>query len=169
MDERFADLPGWPGYRVSSLGRLYGRRGRQLAGYRDKDGYHCVAVGPRGRSTAIKVHRAVAAAFVGPIPEGMQVNHKNGVKDDNRVENLEIVTPAENTRHGFAALGRIGKNTNPTKGTAHHNSSLTEDSVREIRRLYAAGCTQVELAQKFQTAQTNISRIVRRTAWAHVL
>jgi hypothetical protein len=47
----------------------------------------------------ISVHRLVVEAFIGSIPKGMHVNHKNGVKNDNRLQNLEIVTPAENVRH----------------------------------------------------------------------
>jgi predicted XRE-type DNA-binding protein len=168
-DERFADVFGWPGYRVSTLGRLFGKHGRQHAGYYDKDGYHCVLVKDHGKRAGLKVHRLVAGAFIGPIPEGMQVNHINGVKDDNRVENLEIVTPSANTKHGFDVLGRVGKNTNPSKGEQHHNASMTAAVVQEIRRLYAAGGhTQKELAALFGTGQNHISRLVRRESWAHL-
>lgn len=168
MIERWAEVAGWPGYRISTSGTLLGKRGGPLAGFQDKNGYRCAYLGPRLRGASIKVHRLVAAAFIGPIPEGMQVNHINGVKSDNRLENLEIVTPAENIRHSFQKLGRVGANTNPAKGVSHHNARLTADEVKDIRRLYAAGIKQVTLAERFNTPQTNVSSIVRRKAWAHV-
>lgn len=162
------DLPGWPGYFVTSAGEIYGPRGKPLRGYKDRYGYHCVSLGPRGKAVGVKVHRAVMSGFLGGIPEGMHVNHRNGNKLDNRIENLEVNTPAENVRHTYSTLGRKGTNTNPVKGSGHHNSILTEDDARKIRKLYREGWTQVDLASRFKTRQTNISMIVRRTAWAHV-
>lgn len=51
------------------------------------------------------VHRLVATAFIGTIPKGKEVNHKNGNKQDNRVDNLEVVTHKENMNHAVAVLG----------------------------------------------------------------
>jgi len=163
------DVEGWPGYRVSSAGDVSGPRRAKLAGYRDKNGYPCVGLYAGGqRQSNVKVHRLVAAAFIGPIPDGMQVNHINGVRHDNRVANLEIVTCAENVRHSFQVLGRKGVNTRPLFGSGHHHASLTEAEVKMIRFLYSKGARQVDLAACFRTPQTNISRIIRREAWRHV-
>ena len=145
-----------------------GPKGKPLKGYIDRYGYHCVTLWNRCTMKSDSVHRLTAGAFLGPIPKGMQVNHKNGIRTDNRLANLEIVTPSDNVRHSFRVLNRIGKNTNPSKGEAHHHSSLTADKVREIRKLYSDGWTQVRLAARFETQQTNISMIVRRRAWRHV-
>lgn len=70
-------------------------KGYRITGYRDENGK------VRDRT----IHRIVAEAFIGPIPEGMVVNHKNGNILDNRVENLEIVTPLENSQHAIEVLG----------------------------------------------------------------
>src|SRR5574343_443937 len=100
MSEVWRVCASFPNYEVSDLGRV--RRctpgvnthvGRIIVGYHDFNGYRCVLLQREaGRSTQ-KVHRLVVEAFVGPIPDGMQVNHKNGIKDDNRACNLEIATP----------------------------------------------------------------------------
>jgi len=168
MMERWAELNGWPGYWISNGGTLRGPRGFPLATVGDKNGYRTVYIGNKKRGALIKLHRAVVAAFIGPVPPGMHVNHKNGVKDDNRVENLEIVTPRENVLHGFRVLGRKGCNTKPNRGSAHHNARLTEDDVRELKRLRGQGFTQVRLAARFGISQTNVSRILRGEAWPHV-
>jgi hypothetical protein len=47
------------------------------------------------------VHRIVAAAFIGPCPDGLEINHKNGIKLDNRAENLEYTTRSANMKHAY--------------------------------------------------------------------
>jgi hypothetical protein len=172
--ELWLSISDFPNYEVSSLGRV--RRTNNSARWKagmilgdrpDKDGYARVVLYASRATKSLRVHRLVAEAFIGQIPEGMQVNHKNGAKDDNKLENLEIVTPSENTRHGFRALGRKPV-INPMQGTSHGNSKLTEDAVRQIRLLYSQGSTQEKIAKQFGTDQTNISKIIRRTAWSHV-
>lgn len=61
--------------------------------------YYFVTLRRNGRSHSPVVHRLVAAAFIGPCPDGHEVNHKDGTKRNNRVENLEYVTRSQNTKH----------------------------------------------------------------------
>lgn len=68
------------------------------------------------------VHRLVAMAFIGEIPQGMEINHKNGIKTDNRVENLEIVTHVENMHHARDVLGFDFGTLRNRKGKKHHLS-----------------------------------------------
>ena len=74
---------------------------RELKAFPDKDGYLKFGVRKNGKRVFIGAHRLVAMAFI-PNPEGKsQVNHKNGVKWDNRVNNLEWVTSSENRLHAY--------------------------------------------------------------------
>lgn len=171
MEETWKPFPLDDRFLISDAGRVQGPR-VVLKLQHDKDGYSYFIAwrGTRAARTykLHKMHRVVVQTFVGDIPEGMHVNHINGVKDDNRLDNLEVITPRANTVHSFVALGRKGANTNPVKGERHHNSRLTSEQVIEMRRLHASGAAQKTLAAQFDTPQTNVSRIIRREAWAHV-
>lgn len=119
--EDWKDIRGWEGeYQVSSIGRVkriehvihYSNGVDRVVGERilhpsmDRDGYMFIGLNRNQFKTGYRVHRLVAIAFIGDVPENMQINHKNGIKNDNRVENLEICTPSENTLHAFRVLGR---------------------------------------------------------------
>src|SRR5437867_710956 len=92
------------GYEISNLGRI--RRIRYLRPWRMRNGYLHIPLVRSGVQTHRYVHRLVAEAFIDPIADKMEVNHINGVRDDNRVENLEIVTKSRNMIHAFRVLGR---------------------------------------------------------------
>lgn len=171
MGKQWADVPGWPGYTASTDGEIMGCRiKRPLKFATDKHGYLHVYLGNRGAGKNVFVHRVVLSAFRGPIPEGKQVNHKNGIKTDNRLENLEAVTASENVLHAYANLNHQGgHHKNHSRGLKHPNSKLTEDKVREIRQLYADGLTQVHIAAKYEILQCHVSALIRRTSWAHVV
>jgi hypothetical protein len=108
--------------RSIKTGRIYKTRIDQ------RTGYPTGAMFRNGLRKDAFLHSVVAAAFIGPRPEGFVVNHKNGVKSDNRVENLEYVTPSQNTRHAHAT-GLM----NPQPGSR----KLTDEQVVEIRRILA--------------------------------
>lgn len=101
-------------------------------------------------------HRLVWHYFFGPIPDGMCINHKNGIKDDNRPGNLEIVTYSENIKHAHR-LGCIDQS-----GERNPNAKLSNAEVQEIRVLYSTGqYYQTDLAKKFGVSFQTISKIVR--------
>ena len=100
--EKWQVLEKFPDYQVSTLGRVFSmKRDKILKPYKSR-GYCLVDLGTRKiKRCAVYVHRLVAETFI-PNPENKEeVNHKNSRRDDNRVENLEWVTPKENVRHSY--------------------------------------------------------------------
>ena len=96
--ERWKAIEGYEGlYEVSDMGNVKSlRKGRNLKPCNNGNGYMVINLRLNGKSKTTFVHRLVCGAFHGKHVEGLFVNHKNGVRDDNRVSNLEWVTQQEN-------------------------------------------------------------------------
>lgn len=117
-EETWVPAPGLDGfYEVSDQGNIRRCRAGKNAKIRvnrkfskSPNGYLSVQVHLDKRVVTVRVHRTVARAFLGEPPPGKyQVNHKNGVKTDNRAENLEWVSQSENMRHAQQVLGWRGR------------------------------------------------------------
>jgi len=153
-------------YDVSILGVRRIATGRILKPCLDSYGYPHVHLYLRGERTSHPISYLVADAFLPPKgPTDQVLRHLNDIKTDNRPENLAWGTYSDNmadsVRNGIAFVAT---------GAAHWNAKLTEDQVREIRRLYATeNFTQQELALKFGVSRRMVSDIVRRKTWKHVL
>lgn len=171
--EQWKPVVGYEGYyEVSSWGRV--RRisggvpgataGRIATPTIGNHGYYVINLTVEGKRVQYLVHRLVAEAFIPRTnPHRIFVNHIDSCRTNNHVNNLEWSTPGENIRHSW----ETGSNT--YYGTRHHMAKLNDDSVREIRRLYASGAIdQYCLAIIFDTDQSEISRIVNRKTWKHV-
>lgn len=135
-------------------------------GYVSKQGYVVIDGTWAGKGRTLQAHRLVWEAVHGPIPEGLQINHLNGIKADNRIANLELVTPKENARHAFATGLRHG-----LKGEAHPSAKLTEENVREIRALYRRSSQthgSIALARRFGVCSRTIRNVVKGDTWSEV-
>jgi hypothetical protein len=108
------------------------------------------------------VHRVVWEYVHGPIP-GLDINHLNGVKTDNRIVNLEAVTRAENNRHAVVTGLTV-----PARGERAGMTKLTEDQVREIYRRAWAGESQRSLGAAYSVSGNAVANIKHRVTWAHV-
>jgi hypothetical protein len=96
-------IPGFENYCISSSGDVLNLKRDQIKKpMPDKKGYLkiCLVNGSKGRTT--RIHRLVAAAFIPNFSQDLQVNHINCIKSDNRIENLEMVTQSQNTKHAWS-------------------------------------------------------------------
>ena len=161
-------------YDVSSLGRVRRNQnastksttfpGRILTSSADSStGYHRVTLHSKGRKQREQVHRLVARAFIEGFEPGRHVNHKNGIKTDNRVENLEWCSARENVLHAW----RMGLNT-PNRGEQSGRSTLKDQDVRIISFLLSRGVQAAILAEAFGVTGANISSIKRGQSWTHI-
>ena len=105
-EEIWKDIPNYEGYQISNLGRVkslkrtYRIKEKILKTAIIRNGYYIVSLCKNSKVRHYYVHRLVWEAFNGQIPENMQVNHINEIKTDNRLENLNLMTPKENTNWG---------------------------------------------------------------------
>jgi hypothetical protein len=184
MNEVWKPIAGYEGlYEISSIGRVksLGRTitdrghnyrvdrvrvisGRILRQTRQSVGYLCVRLCSSDTTiTTVLVHRLVAKAFLVSSIERNEVNHINGDKKDNRVCNLEWCTHAENQRHAFST-GLVSHQCGSQKGSA----KLNEAKVADIKRMIAAGMTNVDIAKLYGVSTAPISYIRTGKAWTHV-
>lgn len=115
------------------------------------------------------VHRLVALAWLGEPDVGReQVNHKNGDKRDNRIENLEWASQSENVKHAIASgLLRAPKPT-PLPGESNPMAKLTEEDVRAIRLMSANGHSQSAIGKVFEVSQVAVGKVLLGKTWGHV-
>ena len=146
---------------VDSNGRIWRvrRRGRGCPLCRAENntgGYLQVRRMVNGFRIHALAHRVVWTHFFGPIPRGLVINHENGIKDDNRPENLKVVTHSENCSHAHRTRLR------DQRGEGNPAHKLTDSEVVKIRLAYAqGGMIQQNLADMFGVSHKTISKIVR--------
>ncbi len=172
--EIWKDVDGYEEfYQVSNLGRIRSLdrmvqepkktrlvKGRILKQGKNGAGYlYLSAQDGINKPKNLLSHRLVAQHFI-PNPENKRtVNHKNGIKTDNRVENLEWNTYSENLKHAFK-LGLSCKT-----GEKSGFSKLTEKQVLEIRSTKG---TNKSIAEKYGLNESSISYIKNRKTWKHI-
>lgn len=117
-----------------------------------------------GRRAQVGAHRIVYRHFNGPIPAGLTVNHKNGKKDDNTPDNLELATYSEQQIHALRVL-KVGR----TNQNGHKNAmaKLNAEQVAEIKRRRSLGEKLASIAADFSVTYQAISKIARGDRWAN--
>lgn len=149
------------GYKVDpDAGVVFGIRGRPV-GSKDTCGYLQIDGRTRGLGI-LSAHQMIWQAVHGPIPPGLDVNHKNGIKTDNRIVNLELLTRSENVRHAY----RHGLKSN--RGERHPSHRLTESNVRAIRAMHRNGAATKDIATRFGVHRRTVSDVLLGNTWSHV-
>jgi len=178
MSEVWKPIPGYEDcYAVSDRGRVKRtahvgywakRPPKPLAPRPKRDGYVTFHLCKDGIRKDRNAHRLVWEAFNGAVPAGMEINHLNGNKGDNRLTNLEVCSRSHNLQHSFRVLKRPPPN-NPNYGSKNGAAKLTEADIPRIIALYQTGTYhQRHLAEMYGVSQRMISLIVRREKWQHV-
>lgn len=163
--EVWKDVVGYDGkYQVSCLGRiksLYKRRSsRILSQKNDRDGYLSICLCKNNMKKHFRTHRLVCDSFIENPSSLPVVNHINGIKNDNRVENLEWTSVLENIRHSWKtglSNRKIGEN--------NFHSKLTEKIVLEIR---SSSLSRKELANTYKVSPELIGLVINRKSWIHI-
>ena len=155
-DEKWKPIEGFADrYMVSSRGRV----ARILKCRVTPNGYRYACLSENWKSKLILVHQLVAKAFIGVPSTGLWIHHRDNDKMNNTAENLEYVTPKENTRNAFRD-GLIGIREN------HHSAKLTWKQVERIRELCSVGTkTQKEIGAMFGVSASTVGDIYRMKIW----
>jgi hypothetical protein len=160
---------GLEAYAASSLGRVMrvrGGRGARLGGILKpkphKHGYRVVDLSQDNIVTRLTIARCMALAFYGapPTPDHVAAHWDGNPKHD-RLDNIRWATYDENMadadRHGTLE-----------RGSAHHNSKLTEGDVRAMRQLKRDGLTYAQIAERFPINKSNCCAAILGRTWSHV-
>ncbi len=135
-------------------GQIHGRDGKPI-GYVMSNGYVHLAIHAGTRVCRLYAHCVLWEVAHGAIPEGMQVNHRNGIKADNRSVNLELVTASGNIRHAYVTGLAEGRH-----GPANSAAKLSTEQVTSMRRRRAAtGESYAALAAAFGVSTSQAHRI----------
>jgi DNA-binding XRE family transcriptional regulator len=141
---------------IDDDGRVWIVKSRRRAEHRLPQGYLQVRATIDGRRLHTGAHRLVWQHFRGDIPLGAEINHDNGLKDDNRPNNLLCGTSGDNTSHAHRG-GLIDQH-----GQRNPSAKLTDNEVARIRLAYSrGGYTQAQLAERFGVRHQTVSKIVR--------
>lgn len=152
-------------YRISNFGNVKSIRRKKLKPMQDNGkGYKQLYVQIKNKRFVFYIHRLVAEAFIPNPSNKPHINHKNGIKSDNRVDNLEWVTQSENLKHA------VNKNLIKS-GQDSKKSKLSESKVIAIKRLYKINprFNRSHVANKLGVRDTTIIKIITGKRWKHLL
>ena len=158
--EVWKKIDGFENYEVSNLGNI---RRLYLKGYKYRKpviqcGYHTITfVFNKTEFKKFQIHRLVAIAFIANPENKPCVNHINGIKTDNRVQNLEWCTYSENEKHSYDVLGKI------TNGIIRRKIPLNK--IVYIKELYKKGFSQRSIAKQFNVSQSTIGSIINQKTY----
>ena len=167
----YQNIPGYEGkYAATTKGEIISLKrwrvpqNRRLKPWKDKKGYLCVGLqSPENQQRTWKIHRLIAMTFIEDFDTSLQVNHKDGIKINNHLTNLEMVSPLENILH--AVKHGLIKN----HGEDGESAKISNYQAEEIRKIYRTGyVSQRQLAEEYEVDQSTIWAIVNYRTFKNV-
>lgn len=163
------NIDGFPAYHVTRDGRVFrilkgnttGNVGELTQQLRNK--YKCVTLFAQNIRKMFSVHRLVGLAYIQNTDDKPMINHINGIKTDNNVDNLEWVTSIENVKHAIdnsLTNYKLGENTS--------NNKLSNIQVYEIKQLLKTNITQRAIAELYGISEGNVTSIKNGNTWSHI-
>ena len=192
QSELWKPVPGFEEfYAASTLGRIKGlqsrawtKAGSLLRPSLQRNGYLNIVFSVHGKRYYFKLHRVIASAFIGPCPEGQQVNHKDLIKTNCRADNLEYKTPKGNTEHAIAnghwptgdkSGSRLhpesrprgennGRRKHPERyptGEQHPSIKYPPEIIAQVKAMVASGASFHATSRHFGICRSYIGRLVK--------
>lgn len=166
MEESYISLLslGHSNFYITKTGNLFKRKGRLLCKvklFNDKDGYLVTAIQSNGARTSIKIHRVVAMVFLNASVNGKEINHKDGNKENNCVENLEIVTHKENMLH--AKVKKL-----LSMGEGKRGATIDNIEAITIKTLIRSGWSTKKISREYNVPNYIVNSIKTGRTWASV-
>lgn len=171
IQENWLPIKGFEGrYEISDLGRVLNIKTQTFKKPTiTKNGYNYILLWRNNKFKHQLMHRLLAIHFIPNLENKPQVNHKDGIKLNNSLSNLEWVTHQENAIHAYKNGLTPKPPGNNKKGIEIYNAKVTESEVMDIRRLFADGkYTQKELGIIYGMTRSGIQRITKRITWKHI-
>lgn len=157
-------------YEISNTGKLRNAKTKKEVNLHvNKQGYlaYCGTLGARGKNKLFKLHRCMAEAFIPKIKDKNHINHIDGDKLNNSIENLEWCTNKENIQHAW----RIGlASAENCSGTKNYWAKLSVEDVEFIRKNYKPKDKNFgsrALGRRFSVDHTTISSVAKGTAYKY--
>jgi hypothetical protein len=153
-------LTEYPNYKIDKFGNIFNLKDKQLKLVKSKRGYLEVNLYNQGKCTLKAVHRLVAIHFISNPENKPQVNHIDGNKLNNCVNNLEWCTNSENQKHAYKLKLQPSK-----EGEANSNTDLTNAQVDFIKQKYNSGMRISEISKELEIALSIIRNIIYGFSW----
>jgi len=150
-------------YEISDLGRIRSlpKKGCNKLSFKKttrdfKSGYEIVQLYKNNKSLSLRVHTLVVKTFLGITSNRKKViNHKDGIKTNNQLKNLEVVSAKENIKHA------INLGLNPIRfGNSLYNTKIKEEDLQNIVKLKKENVSNKDIAKMYNVSSTTISRII---------
>jgi hypothetical protein len=165
--ERWKIIPGWEHYSISDHGNVRNNKTGKVLVHTIRKGYHGAVLYKNGDSKIIRIHNWMVRVFTDNWNKNLVAAHMDGNKDNNKLENINLITQQENIRqkkiHGTMPVG-----------SKHHMAKLDENKVKKIKKLLKEKTpshktlSNRKIANMFGVCETTIKNIESRKIWQHV-